>query len=1326
MSSPTIVIHAVDGSIKIEALIEEKSVRHFELMKDDYVKLVFKTNKNIHLELGDYINCEWGAFEITKIQKPKFNYDTGGYEYEIQFNATYYKFNNKLYKFNPSTSRNETTWSLTDCLKNHMSVLVRNLSFYGWAYTYVIDDTVTNKDNNIYISFDNSYILDSLQKIADSFDCEYWITDNIIHLGRVSVGTPVDFEIGDNVFSMSASSSSEQYITRLYAFGSTKNIPSGYRKSDEQVLLNGVVQKRLMLPSGTPYIDVEGVKNTEQVVEGIITFDDIYPRMVNAITSVEVVQKTVDSTDTIEASADSDSSGIGISTTKTVNIYRFKDSSLTFSKDYILPDVQLQVQFQSGTLSGMIFDVAFNPEGENENTTDSDGNVITNINAQLFEIVINNTYGLDLPNDTLRPSKDDSFILIGWNTDKMSSLGLVSKAEKELLDRSTGYAAKLSIDPCTYTCVMHDDFMYGLDEDGKQNVNFSKVGTYPLGQKIKLINPNYFSGGYRVSRVVGFEYKLDVPYDAAQIIVGDSSTYSLRNDLQASINGSSDSINYRGNDYKSSGTGSNVYIITTNDVTPPSDSNVYSSLKSKMNFLSKLTDDQAAGLITFLKGLHTGNFKANESGGSIDAEGKGELEDLVIRGIATIKNLTVTGAAHFFKLVIDEIKSAAGAWIITAADGFKADIVTNNTTDNTYTLYWKATDGEKSITNMWEIGDRAICQTFNAATGTTYEASNKLWWAHVSGKGSGKFTSDGTADETNGERYNYITLNWNLKSENTNGVPAVGDEVSQLGHMLVGGQDYEKDTDGKDILTSPKDEAIRRQSAIYISSYNSIDTGLTAPLEAFYQGIDDFSLESHRKTYKDANGAVFVGKRFEIELNSGSTIRVPADRGAWTTGTTCYYYDRVSHGGSLWLCVTADETGTADEPADGNANWEKQVAAGEKGESGSGVNLDLTNENDSVIYIDGTGKTIGLPLTTYAYLYDGASAQKTNIEYSTVASNCTASKITVATNGKATLTVTAVSADIAYVDVNCVYKNVTYTKRFNIKRLHGTDKYELITNVNSVSYNPATGTRSADEIAISIYRTGQTDGTRTLIALANLPTGYGVYYKKSTSDTTVGPLEADSVSISEMTSGNVMLSIKDATNGNVLDSETVPIVSDGKNGDNGTSVTITKTEVTYCADSQGTTAPATGWSATIPAVTAGQFLWTKTVVTYSDGNRTTSYTVSKAGEDGTDGITLVLSPTTLEFDTGDDGIATGTKTCYVTYLQGSSTAALPTSITVNAYSGLKAAPTVNSTAMTIAIPYSLISTQTVSGKTISVGSGYVDFTARCNGSDIKGDRKSVV
>lgn len=72
-------------------------------------------------------------------------------------------------------------------------------------------------------------------------------------------------------------------------------------------------------------------------------------------------------------------------------------------------------------------------------------------------------------------------------------------------------------------------------------------------------------------------------------------------------------------------------------------------------------------------------------------------------------------------------------------------------------------------------------------------------------------------------------------------------------------------------------------------------------------------------------------------------------------------------------------------------------------------------------------------------------------------------------------------------------------------------------------------------------------------------------------------------------------------------------------GSNGTSVTVSSTSVTYQASSSGTTTPTGTWSSTVPTVASGKFLWTKTVVTYSDGKSTTSYSVSYKGVDGTDG-----------------------------------------------------------------------------------------------------------
>lgn len=110
--------------------------------------------------------------------------------------------------------------------------------------------------------------------------------------------------------------------------------------------------------------------------------------------------------------------------------------------------------------------------------------------------------------------------------------------------------------------------------------------------------------------------------------------------------------------------------------------------------------------------------------------------------------------------------------------------------------------------------------------------------------------------------------------------------------------------------------------------------------------------------------------------------------------------------------------------------------------------------------------------------------------------------------------------------------------------------------------------------------------------------------------------------------------IPNVPNGQFLWTKTVVKYSDGKsteaysvsykatngtNGSNGTSVTVSSTSVTYQAGTSGTTAPTGTWSPTVPNVANGQYLWTKTLVTYSDGKHTESYSVSYKGTNGTNG-----------------------------------------------------------------------------------------------------------
>lgn len=122
-----------------------------------------------------------------------------------------------------------------------------------------------------------------------------------------------------------------------------------------------------------------------------------------------------------------------------------------------------------------------------------------------------------------------------------------------------------------------------------------------------------------------------------------------------------------------------------------------------------------------------------------------------------------------------------------------------------------------------------------------------------------------------------------------------------------------------------------------------------------------------------------------------------------------------------------------------------------------------------------------------------------------------------------------------------------------------------------------------------------------------------------------------SVSGTVAPSGEWLSEVPSVPAGQFLWTKTVVTYSDGKsttafsvsrngsNGSNGSSVTITKQEVTYQVGTNGTTPPSGSWSTTIPNVNPGQYLWTKTVVTYSDGKSTTSYSVSRNGTNGANG-----------------------------------------------------------------------------------------------------------
>ena len=106
----------------------------------------------------------------------------------------------------------------------------------------------------------------------------------------------------------------------------------------------------------------------------------------------------------------------------------------------------------------------------------------------------------------------------------------------------------------------------------------------------------------------------------------------------------------------------------------------------------------------------------------------------------------------------------------------------------------------------------------------------------------------------------------------------------------------------------------------------------------------------------------------------------------------------------------------------------------------------------------------------------------------------------------------------------------------------------------------------------------------------------------------------------------------------------------GEQGDKGATGAAGKgvksTDITYQASTSGTTIPTDTWSTSIPTVPAGSFLWTRTIITYTDNSKSTSYSIGKMGSTGA---------------TGPTGAAgKGVKSTDITYQAGSSGTTAPT------------------------------------------------------------------
>lgn len=796
------------GNVRFSTEINTGSRRKFSLMSEDYIVLKFSVEDPVYFKLGDYTDTELGLFELVDLYKPTLNDSTGAYDYELRLDAHYYKWKNKIFKFNPEVGGSEAGWKLTATLDVHLGVFLRNLSALGYTYKGTpfevnIDSTVAKTSK--LIVYDNTNLIDALTQMAETWECEWWVEDNQIRFGRCEFGDPVDFVINENVERMPREESKATFATRVYAFGSTRNIPNDYRPVDESVVVNGIVQKRLMMPTGVSYVDAYPDMTTEEAVEDVVIFDDIYPRRTGTMSSVTPVERTenVENED-------------GSTTQQKYTVYQFKDTGITFSKDYILPGEELRIVFQTGAMAGMDFAVTFNPDNLPEKLEDGSWNP----QAQLWEIVRNEDYGRMLPADTLIPSNGDTYNLYGFDSTSPVFEDMIKRAEEELEEKARDYVEKTKIDPNTYPCTMMSDYMYN---DGNVRTN-----EFTVGARINLINPAYFENG-RVSRVIGFEFDLDIPYSSPTFTIGETASYSRIGEIEDKV----DELTYKGQVF--TGTGSGVYVIGTNDNTPPTNKNVYSALKVLREFVRyQGWVDQPLRTFDPVKfnSVTSTDFESKLKGWIIDALGNAEFRDVLLRsfkswnfaagplgaGVGMVNDdelqtdkLLVRKIMYVLEMMIQRMRFQGGIMVLSPATGFKIDRV--ETFDTYYRVYCRPEDF-----NEFEVNDQARIQNF---TGNNI----KYLWSLVLSRGD-----------------DYIDIS--RVDKDGDGVPAEGDEIVQLGNR-----------------TNPD-----RQDAVLLSAVNG-EVGIFT-----YYGINSFDLSSKEGSWLGKHGgkkgAVIRG---EVHITAGSS-----------------------------------------------------------------------------------------------------------------------------------------------------------------------------------------------------------------------------------------------------------------------------------------------------------------------------------------------------------------------------------------------------------------------------------------------------------------------
>ncbi|WP_256013103.1 phage tail protein [Desertivirga xinjiangensis] len=361
------------------ATIRPEGRQQRRIMAENTLSVAFSLFTYVNVLIGDYITYDGQRYYFKELPTVK-KVSNNKWEYQGELKSKQYDLAEvQFFMYDSNNELQEGDFSLMANAETFIDLLVTNANRVSSGWTKGVVDATIAKN----LTFSNQNCLSALSDFAEAFETEWWIENQVIHLSKREGVQNFTFEYGRNkgLYNITRQSvANSNVITRLYAFGSDKNLPSNYR---------GLFAKRLRMPVGINYLE----DNVDKfgIIEHTEIFDDVYPHRTGTVTEVDPL-----------------------------NPLKFTDATMEFNvNDYLISGLVAKVIFQTGQLAGYEIEL----QSYNHSTKTFTVNVVKDEKS------------VEIPSELIRPAVEDKYILV----DITMPVDYITAAELELQDRAQAF-----------------------------------------------------------------------------------------------------------------------------------------------------------------------------------------------------------------------------------------------------------------------------------------------------------------------------------------------------------------------------------------------------------------------------------------------------------------------------------------------------------------------------------------------------------------------------------------------------------------------------------------------------------------------------------------------------------------------------------------------------------------------------------------------------------------------------------------------------------------------------------------------------------------------